>query len=72
MEQLGAILDAPTQSLGVVAHSIRAADPDEIAALHELAVGSGMVFHIHVEEQPREIEASVDAYGMTPMAILNI
>jgi len=30
-----------------------------------------MPLHLHVEEQRQEIEASLEAYGKTPMAILN-
>lgn len=42
---------APTQSLGVVAHSMRAVDLKDIVQLHEESVRRGLVFHIHLEEQ---------------------
>lgn len=71
MDRLEATLDGRTQSLGTVAHSIRAASLDEIADLHETATRRHLVFHMHLEEQTREIEACLAAYGKPPMALLN-
>ncbi|MEO8201702.1 MAG: formimidoylglutamate deiminase, partial [Gemmatimonadota bacterium] len=70
VDRLAPLLDPATQSLGAVAHSIRAAAPDEIAALHAESVKRGMVFHIHVEEQRKEIEDTVAAYRLPPMALI--
>jgi formimidoylglutamate deiminase len=70
MDLLAAGLDPLTQSLGAVAHSIRAANPEQIRAIHEEAVRRGLPFHMHVEEQRREIEESVAAYGRTPMSVI--
>ena len=69
MDRLAGRLRAD-QTLGAVAHSIRAAAPDTIAALWAEARRRDLVLHIHVEEQRREIEASVEAYGSRPMEIL--
>ena len=63
-------LDPATQTLGVAPHSIRAVSPDEIAALHGEAVHRGLPLHLHVEEQRREIDESIAAYGRTPMAAI--
>jgi formimidoylglutamate deiminase len=71
MERLNNEIDSPTQSLGVVAHSIRAASLEEIASLHEASRCRQLPFHIHVEEQRREIDECVAAYGRRPMQILN-
>lgn len=71
LEQLWSKLDTHTQTLGVVAHSIRAVPIEEIAALHELSRETGMVFHMHVEEQRREIDDCRKAYGKAPLALLN-
>lgn len=71
MDRLAARLDGRTQSLGAVAHSLRAASLDDVAALHEESRRRGIVFHMHVEEQRREIEECVAAYGAAPMALLN-
>lgn len=70
MDRLAARCDPGTQHLGAVAHSVRAATPDEIAALAAEAARRGLPFHLHVEEQRREIEACVAAYGRRPMQLL--
>ena len=71
MDRLGSVVEAnPLQSLGAVAHSIRAATPDQVARLHAEARRRGLPFHMHVEEQVREIETCTAAYGAPPMALL--
>ena len=69
-DRLARQLDPRTQSLGVVAHSVRAAGLAEIKALHAEAVRRRLPFHIHVEEQRREVEESMAAFGRTPMRVL--
>lgn len=64
-------LDGRTQSLGIAAHSIRGVPLDELEALYGWAREHGLPFHMHVEEQRREIEDCVRAYGRTPMQLLN-
>src|SRR5262245_2935028 len=70
-ERLAATVDPATQSLGVAPHSIRAAPIEDIAQLHEEATRRGLPFHMHVEEQPEEIEECIAHYGRTPMALVN-
>jgi formimidoylglutamate deiminase len=70
MDRLELILDRRTQSLGAVAHSIRAATVEDIVTLHAEARRRGLPFHMHVEEQRREIEECVAAYGRAPMRVL--
>jgi formimidoylglutamate deiminase len=70
MDRLESALDRRTQSLGAVAHSIRAAKIEDIAALHAEARRRGLRFHMHVEEQRREIDECVAAYGRPPMRVL--
>jgi formimidoylglutamate deiminase len=70
MDRLAGQLHPATQSLGAVAHSIRAADPGRVAELYGEARRRGLVFHMHVEEQRREIDDSRQAYGAAPMALL--
>jgi formimidoylglutamate deiminase len=70
VDRLGSMLDPATQTLGVAPHSIRAASPDDIRAIHREAVRRGWPVHLHVEEQRREIEESLAAYGGTPMAVI--
>ena len=61
---------SPAPSLGIVAHSIRAAPPDDVAALFEEAVRRDLPFHMHVEEQVREIVECATAYGKRPLELL--
>ena len=71
MDRLETLIDPATQSLGVVAHSVRAASLDDIQALHEEAQRRGLVFHMHMEEQRKEVADCVDHYGKRPMQLLN-
>ena len=70
MDRLAGRLDPATQSLGVVAHSVRAVSLAEIKTLHAEAAARGWPFHMHVEEQRHEIEDTMAAYGRTPMRLL--
>ena len=71
VDRIQSTLDAARESLGVAPHSLRAATPEEIAVLHAEATRRGLVVHIHVEEQWKEIEDCVTGYGKPPMALLN-
>lgn len=71
VESLHEKLQPERQSLGVAAHSIRAVPIETVRALHAEATRRELPFHMHLEEQPQEIEACVAAYGTTPMALLN-
>ncbi len=71
MEALATQLESQTQSLGVVAHSVRAADLDDITSLHQEARSRDLVFHIHVEEQQREIDECLALYGKRPLRLIN-
>jgi formimidoylglutamate deiminase len=62
-------LDAP--HLGIAAHSIRGVPPDDLAPLYHGARSRGMVMHMHVEEQRREIEECRAAYGAAPLHLIN-
>jgi formimidoylglutamate deiminase len=55
---------------GLVAHSVRAVPIESIVRIHEEARRRNLVFHIHVEEQKQEIEASLAHYGKRPLALL--
>jgi formimidoylglutamate deiminase len=70
MDRLEPALDRRTQSLGAVAHSIRAASVEDISAIHAEAQRRGLRFHMHVEEQQREVDDCVAAYGRRPMRVL--
>ncbi len=70
MERLERLLDPATQSLGAVVHSVRAAPPEALAALHAEARARDLVFHMHLEEQRVEIEDCLAAYGCTPLELV--
>ncbi|HWB42488.1 MAG TPA: formimidoylglutamate deiminase [Gemmatimonadales bacterium] len=70
VDRIAGRLDPATQSLGVVAHSVRAVSLPEIKALHAEALRRDLPFHMHVEEQRREIDDSLEAYRRTPMRLL--
>jgi formimidoylglutamate deiminase len=71
MDHLARQCDPHLQTLGVVAHSVRAAPLDDISALHAEAQRRGLRFHMHVEEQRAEIDECMAKYGRRPMAVLN-
>ena len=71
MDRLAGHLTSPLQTLGAVVHSVRAASLEDLSAVHEEACRRGLVFHMHVEEQRKEIEDCLAAYGKTPMALVN-
>lgn len=70
MDAIGSVLNSSLQSMGAVAHSIRAVGLEEMGELRAEARRRGMVFHVHVEEQRQEIEESIAAYGHPPMHLM--
>ncbi len=70
VDRIGRLGGPPTRSIGVAAHSIRAVDIPDLVALHAEAARRGLPFHMHVEEQPAEIEQCLAAHGARPMALL--
>ena len=71
MDRLARRLDPATQSLGVVAHSVRAVEPgrDQGAACRGGA-GAACRSTCTSRSSAREIEDAVAAYGRTPMRLL--
>src|SRR2546423_12580398 len=56
--------------VGVAPHSVRAVPVDYVVRANRFAVGRGMPVHMHVAEQPAEVEACVEETGRTPLALL--
>jgi formimidoylglutamate deiminase len=67
VERLAGKLDAATQSIGIAAHSVRAVPAHDLKTLHAAARANGWPIHMHLEEQPREIEDCIAAYGVRPI-----
>ena len=63
-------LDGHHARLGAAIHSVRAVAPEEAATVAAWAKQHDVVLHAHVSEQPAENDASVAAYGRTPVAVL--
>ncbi|MBT8135746.1 MAG: formimidoylglutamate deiminase [Gammaproteobacteria bacterium] len=58
---------------GIAPHSVRAVDPavlPEVVAGAREIVGDDMVIHMHVAEQMAEVEATGQATGFTPVALI--
>jgi formiminoglutamate deiminase len=60
-----AVADLPGAVIGVAPHSLRAATPEELAAVVEL--GKGGPVHIHIAEQTREVEDCLAWSGQRPI-----
>ena len=71
LDRLAAQLNPSTESIGAVVHSIRAASLDDLSSIYTEARERNIVFHMHVEEQRKEIEECTAAYGRRPLAGLN-
>ena len=70
MDRLAARLDPRRESLAASVHSLRAAKVEDVAAIYDEARRRDLPFHIHVEEQRREIDEVIAYYGQRPMALL--
>jgi formimidoylglutamate deiminase len=57
--------------VGVAPHSVRAVPLDDLRTLAEYARVRGLPLHMHVSEQPAEVEASVGEYGRRPVELLH-
>jgi formimidoylglutamate deiminase len=57
--------------IGVAPHSVRAVPLDYLREVAEYARGRGLPLHMHVSEQPAEVEASIGEYGLRPVELLH-
>lgn len=62
--------ESPTFRRGFALHSLRAVPPDAMAAVLGVLGDGPLPRHIHVAEQPREVEASLAWSGQRPLAWL--
>ena len=60
----------PDVRIGLAPHSVRACPPDWIRELGRYADDGAMPFHMHVAEQPREIEECMAETGRRPFDFL--
>ena len=57
--------------VGIAPHSIRAVPLDYLLELGRYARAKALPVHMHVAEQPAEVEACIAEYGMPPVALLH-
>lgn len=57
--------------IGVAPHSVRAVPLDYLKAVIGFASSRGLVVHMHVAEQRAEVEACIEEYGRSPVALLD-
>jgi formimidoylglutamate deiminase len=56
--------------VGVAPHSVRACPPDWLEEIGAYAERKALVFHVHADEQPREIEECLAEHGVRPVELL--
>ena len=56
--------------VGLAPHSVRACPRDWLEEIGRYADESGLVLHVHADEQPREIEECVAEHGLRPIELL--
>lgn len=57
-------------SVGLAPHSVRAVPLDWLSPLAQYARQHGLPFHMHVAEQPRELEECKNEHGLQPVQLL--
>jgi formimidoylglutamate deiminase len=57
--------------VGVAPHSVRAVPLDYLKTIVEFAKARGLVVHMHVAEQTAEVEACIEEYRRSPVALLD-
>jgi formimidoylglutamate deiminase len=57
--------------IGIAPHSIRAVPLDYLRELADFARASDLPLHMHVAEQPAEVEACLAEYGLRPVELLD-
>lgn len=58
--------DSPGVRIGAAIHSVRAVDPPAMRAVSAFARITNRPLHLHLAEQPGEVQESMDAFEMTP------
>lgn len=73
LEQLLAAAELKTGEAwaGVAPHSVRAVPLDYLKTIVSYANQRGLVVHMHVAEQTAEVEACIEEYGRSPVALLD-
>jgi formimidoylglutamate deiminase len=56
--------------VGLAPHSVRACPRDWLEEIGRYAASSGLVLHVHADEQPREVEECLAEHGLRPIELL--
>jgi formimidoylglutamate deiminase len=56
--------------VGLAPHSVRACPSDWLEEIGRYAESSGLVLHVHADEQPREVEECLSEHGVRPIELL--
>jgi formimidoylglutamate deiminase len=70
LEHLAASCEGDTVTFGAAPHSLRAVPRDWLAPIAAWCERRDAPLHLHVAEQPAEVDACLAAYGATPLATL--
>ncbi len=70
LAELPRLCPSERASVGVAPHSIRAVPLDYLLEIVRYARGRNLPVHMHVAEQPAEVEACLAEYGLRPVALL--
>jgi formimidoylglutamate deiminase len=57
--------------VGLAPHSVRAVPIEYVCKVSEYARARGLPLHMHVSEQPAEVDASIAEYGRRPVELLH-
>jgi formiminoglutamate deiminase len=71
VESLRATDPGPRCRIGAAIHSVRAVPRAAAGVIADYARDRGLPLHAHVSEQPAENAACLQAFGMTPVALLD-
>ncbi len=66
----GSVAKDPHIQIGIAAHSLRAVTQDQLTDAADLAKAAEMPFHLHVAEQPKEVDDCLIHLGARPVAWL--
>lgn len=69
-ERVGELRPGDGFRVGAAVHSVRAASPDQCAAVADWARSRQAPLHVHLSEQPAENDACLAAYGASPARVL--
>ena len=72
VERLAAtVAGDPLVTVGYAPHSLRAVPREWLVAIAATPAGTGYPLHIHAGEQPREVEESLEEFGLRPIEHLS-